>query len=115
MKKLGQFLRFDWDGFAEGKIFRVRSIKPWLDFEDKEKVLGVVVEAVIVEDRTFYDCKPGEEVSNIYEPISFKVRKSSVTVSVGDLVVPVGVKATVYGEFRNKLSVKADDIMVYEP
>ena len=115
MKKLGQFLRFDWDSFAEGKLFRVKSLKPWLDFEDKEKVLGVSVEVVIVEDRTLYDHKPGEDVSNLYEPISFKVRKPSVAVSIGDLVVPVGAKATVYGEFRNKLSVKADDIMVCEP
>lgn len=115
MKKLGQFLRFDWDGFAEGKTFRVRSIKPWLDFEDKSKVLGVVVETVIVEDRTYYECKPGEEASNLYESISFKVRKSSVTVGVGDLVIPVGVKANVYGEYRNMLSVKADDIIIFEP
>lgn len=115
MKKLGQFLCFDWDGFAEGKIFRVRSVKPWLDFEDKSKVLGVVVEAVIVEDRTYYDCQPGEEVSNLYEPISFKVRKSSVGVGVGDLAIPVGAKASVYGDYRNKLSVKADDVIIFEP
>lgn len=115
MKKLTQFLAFDWEGFAEGKIFRVRAIKPWLDFEDKQKTLGVVVEAVVVEDNTHYLCKQGEEVSNIYEPISFKVWKPSVSVAVGDLVVPVGVKATVYGEFRNKLSVKAANVILYEP
>jgi hypothetical protein len=43
------------------------------------------------------------------------VWKPSVSVAVGDLVVPVGVKATVYGEFRNKLSVKAANVILYEP
>lgn len=112
MKKLTQFLEFDWEGFAEGKVFRVRAIKPWLDYMDKQKVLGVVVESVIVEDNTHYLCKQGEEVSNVYEPISFKVWKSSVSVGVGDLIVPIGAKATVYGEFRNKLSVKAEDVVL---
>lgn len=113
MKKLKQFVYFDWEAFAEGKVFEVTNIKPWLDFKDKH-ALGVVVETVIVEDCTFYECAPGEQVTNRYQSLAFKIAKNAVSAKVGDRIDPVGVVATVYGDYADKLSAKADDIIVID-
>ena len=40
MKNLNQFIRFDFEQFAEGKVFQVNGVKPWKDYDNSEKVLG---------------------------------------------------------------------------
>ena len=110
MKKLHQFARFDWDAFAAEKVFSVTAVSPWVDFKDKTTVLGTAVEVAIVEDRTAYNCKPGEVVTNQFGKLTFKVPLKSVSVTLGDLVEPVNPVATICGDFRDKLSVKADDV-----
>lgn len=114
MKKLSQFLSFDIDRFLADKAIQVTEIKPWEDFERKGTILGTAVEVVILTDNTLYDCKPGETVSNRYEKFKIKVPKRSVSVTVGDFVAPINPVATVYGDRRDKLSVKADDIVVVD-
>lgn len=113
LKKLNQFLKFDWEGFANGKTFQVLSITEWLDYESKAH-MGKKYEALITKDITPYKLKDGEHVSNAFEKITFKVRKD-VNVPAGAFVMPVNVSATVYGEYRNQLSVTADDIKVITP
>lgn len=112
MKKLAQFLNFDIDGFLADKAIQVTEVRPWEDFEHKGSILGTTVEVVILTDNTQYDHKPGETVSNRFEKFKIKVPKRSVSVDVGDFVVPINPTATVYGDRRNQLSVKADDIVV---
>lgn len=114
MKKLKQFLTFNWPAFAEGKEFEVTNVKPWLDYENKKEVLGTVVETAIIVDNTDYDTEPGEQVTNRYQSVPFKIAKTSVSVKVGDHVEPIGVTATVYGDFSDKLSAKATDIIVVD-
>lgn len=113
MKKLNQFVYFDWEAFAEGKVFEVTNIRPWRDFKDKH-ALGIVVETTIVEDHTFYECAPGEQVTNRYQPLAFKIAKNAVSVKVGDRINPIGVVATVYGKYDENLSAKVDDIIVID-
>ncbi len=114
MKKLNMFLQFDWDGFAKDKSFQVTDLKPLRDREHNETILGTVVELVILKDETDYQAKPGEVVSNLYEKFRVKVPQISIDVRVGDFVELVNPVATVFGDYRNQLSVKADDILVLD-
>ena len=115
MKALLQFLVFLWASFAEGKIFKVTGIRPWLDYTTKQP-LGWQVDTVIAQDLTPYKSKDGKTISNLYEKVSFKVRSSTQpSVSIGDCVEPVDAECTVYGEYRNLLSVKCSDIRVVAP
>lgn len=114
MKKLNMFVQFDWDGFAKDKSFQVTDVRSLRDREHNETVLGTVVELVILKDDTDYQTKPGEVVSNLYEKLRVKIPRSSVDVQVGDPVVLINPTATVFGEYRNQLSVKADDILVLD-
>lgn len=113
MKKLDVFTRFDWEAFSKGKSFEVLSVNPWADYSNPGVILGTVVEVVITEDNTIYPpSKDGKTVSNRYEKLKFKIPKTSLAVAIGDVVEPVNAVATVYGDYRNQLSVKASDIKV---
>lgn len=115
LKKLNQFLEFDWGKFMAGKEFVCVNVSEWLDYETK-KHLGVKVEAAITKDDTHYETKNGEKASNIYEKLTFKVMKD-ITVPLNARIVPVGVKAKAYGDngFVTKLSITCDDIQVMQP
>ena len=112
MKKLNMFTYFDWEGFAKDKRFISTGIQPWKNFDSGEG-LGTMVEAVIAQDNTFYNNKEGEIISNIYEKLVFKVNKN-IDIPMGVEIRPLDVKATVYGEYRNKLSITAGDIEVVD-
>lgn len=113
MKYLTQFLKFYWQGFRSGKTFSVTGIREWVDYNTKEK-LGWCVDTVIVEDKTQYKTKGGEIGSNLYEKVTFKVTTAArPSVNVGDSVEPVGEPTcTVYGDFRNQLSVRCSGVQV---
>lgn len=113
MKKLNQFVKFLFEDFSRGKVYRVTGVRPWLDFTTKE-LLGTKVEVIVAEDNTVYDTKNGETVTNLYEKLSFKIKKD-VNIPVNARVIPVNPVAVVYGEYRNQLSVTADDIKVITP
>lgn len=113
MKKLSQFTKFLFAEFSAGKIYRVTRVYPWVDYETK-KPMGTKVDVVIAEDNTQYDTKNGETVTNLYEKLSFKIKKD-VNIPVNARVIPVNPVAVVYGEYRNQLSVTADDIKVVAP
>ena len=109
MKGLNQFIKFDWDAFAEGKTFIVTGISEYVDFDTKAH-LGTKVDCVIATDNTVYKFKDGEEFTNRFEKISFKVSKD-INIPIETRVVPKNAVATIYGEYRNQLSVKCDDIV----
>ena len=113
MKGLNQFLKFDWDSFAEGKQFIVTGISDYQDYETKAH-LGTKVDCVIAADKTPYVFKDGKEFTNRFEKISFKVSKD-MNIPLESRVMPKNVVASIYGEYRNQLSVKCDDIVVATP
>ena len=93
--------------FAKGKKFMVTEVTPWQDYNTKQ-VLGSAITVVIIEDNTEY----GKQGNNMYEKFKIKVRKQ-VNPSVNSLIMPTGeVEATVYGDYRNMLSVTCDDIRI---
>lgn len=110
MKKLSMFTYFDFDGFAKGKKFVSTGIQPLKDF-DSGKVIGTKVEAVIAQDNTNYGNKEGEVVSNLYEKLVFKVPKN-IDIPMSVEIRPVNAQATVYGDYRNQLSITAENIEV---
>lgn len=113
MKKLNQFLKFDMDTFSQGKLYQVVGIEPWNDFNTKAH-LGTKVTTVIARDKTPYKCKDGEVVTNLYEKLVFKIRKD-VQVPINSYIVPVNAVGVVYGDYRNQLSVTADDVRIMQP
>lgn len=111
MKKLSLFTRFNFEAFAADKKFLLLSQKPWTDYNSGE-VLGTKFELVITQDKTDYGTQPdGERVSNLYEKFTVKVAKN-ITMPLNVEVALVNPTASVYGEFRNNLSVVADGLKV---
>ena len=113
MKGLNQFLVFDWDSFAEGKQFVVTGISEYQDYETKVHI-GSKVECVIAVDNTTYAFKEGKMFTNRFEKITFKVSKD-VNIPLETRIMPKNVVASIYGEFRNQLSIKCDDIVLAAP
>lgn len=113
MKGLSQFLKFDWDAFSQGKLFTVTGLREYQDFDSKAHI-GTKVECVIALDKTAYSFKDGKEFTNRFEKITFKVSKD-VNIPLESRVIPKGAVASIYGDFRNQLSVKCNDIVVAVP
>lgn len=84
--------------------------REWKDFNTGE-VLGTKLDAVIAQDKTDYGTKEGEVVSNLYEKLTIKIPKV-ITIPMNVEVRLVNAKATVYGEYRNQLSIVAEDIKI---
>lgn len=111
MKKLNMFARFDFEAFARGKRFLLIGQKPWADYNSGE-VLGTKFELVITQDKTDYGTQPdGETVTNLYEKFTVKVPKK-LTLPLNVEIAIINPTASVYGEFRNNLSVVAEGLRV---
>ena len=111
-RHIREYEQFDLEGFLHYMELMVCNIAPWEDYTTKAR-LGTKVEVVITKDDTPY--QPGADGSvqtNLFEKLVFKVRKNEVAVKVGDFVVPKGGEATVYGDYRNQLSITADDVVI---
>lgn len=107
MKKLRQFLKFDLRRFLEGKTLVAIAATAWKG--EKGEILGSRVETVILADNTDYGT-PG--ITNQYEKLVVKIPKADFVVPNGAQVELVNGTATVYGDYSQNLSVKADDIRV---
>ncbi|WP_251447567.1 hypothetical protein [Vermiculatibacterium agrestimuris] len=107
MKGLVQFLEFNCDRFFVDK--RLVFVKAELWRED-EKIIGSKVTAQIVEDKTTYT---KEGTTNFGEQFVVKVRGvdpssfAKLKPLVTEVVISDVERATVYGEYRNNLSVIA--------
>lgn len=115
MNNLGQFTRFDAAAFLAGKKLQFVDKSNWLD-HDTGALLGTRVDLVIIEDGTAYkpkaDGTPAR--SNRFEKLTVKV-PGAVSLpedAMVELVNPVG---TVWGEYRNQLSLKADEVREIAP
>ena len=112
MKYLNQFSVFDLEKFLNGKKLVVTGCAPLKD-NDTGKVLGTRVSTVIFADNTEYRHKDGETGSNRFEKLNIKVSKI-ISVPENAVVIPVNAVGTIYGEFRNQLSIKAEDIRIVQ-
>lgn len=107
LKKLGNFLHFDWNSFSNEKRFLCLGVKEWKDYKTG-KELGIKLECVIAKDETDY----GEaDVSNIYEKLLIKVTKK-MDIPLNTEIKIIGANAKVYGDYNNMLSIVAEDIQV---
>ena len=96
LKKLSQFEHFD----AEGFFSRIGLI-----------VIGTAITTVIASDRHNYNASEGEIVNNLYEKIVVKIPKK-IDVVLNAKIKLVNPQAKIYGEYRNLLSVTADDVEI---
>ena len=107
MKGLAKFLRFDTAAFLRDKELQITARSELVEYGTGQHQ-GTKFTVAITADKTMYPSgKDGTgEYSNLFEKFTVKVFKD-INVPVGatvELVNPVG---TVYGEFRNQLSVRA--------
>ena len=111
MEYLYAYLRFDVAAFLRDKVLQATACGELVEFETG-KHLGTKVTVAIISDKTPYPPgKNGAVRSNLYEKFTVKVNKD-ISVPVGatvELINPVG---TVFGEYRNQLSVRADDVRI---
>ncbi|PLT57134.1 hypothetical protein [Mediterraneibacter gnavus] len=110
LKKLRYFEYFDAESFFDGKRFKVVGKQAWTDYKTKN-IIGTKLEVAIFVDKTDYGCEDGEVVSNIYEKLVFKVPKD-IDISMEVEVKPVNAICTIYGDYRNQLSIVCDDIEI---
>ena len=113
MRMLKQFTNFDLEGFLKDKVLLVTDCAPLKDYDNDEKVIGTKIEVTIFQDKTEYPQVNGRTISNRFEKFNIKVHKS-IDISLNSVVVPVNGKGTVYGDFKNQLSVTADDVKVVQ-
>lgn len=111
LKKLSRFQYFDIEGFLEKKKLMTIGVQEWKDF-DSQKVLGTKVEVVITVDKTDYGTTGGEIVSNLYEKLTIKIPAKLSNVPMNAEVRLIEPEAVVYGEYRNALSITANNIEV---
>ena len=94
MKYLNQFLKFAADPFFAGKVLTVTGFRAWLDHDTK--------------------AKDGMTATNLYEKVPLKM-EGKPSVSIGDSVLPINPVCTIYGDYRNQLSVRCDNVVVAAP
>lgn len=108
----GQFEKFGWQEFCGDKVLMVKNVAPMRNYDTGE-ITGTKVEALIIKDDTQYKPKAdGSVVSNLFNALSVKLPKQDVNVKIGDIVEFKNVTAKVWGDFRNELSVTAEDVTV---
>lgn len=112
---LYMYEEFNLEKFLHGKELSVTGCHPWTDFDTKRE-LGSVVEVAITKDSTEYPRKKaGDTRTNLYGTFRIKLPKLNYVVPVGAIITIVNGDPTVYGERRDQLSVKAEDVKVITP
>ncbi len=114
MKSLTQFEKFDIDSFLKGKVLLFVSESEYSKYENGEPVSreGMKAELIIMRDDTEY--REGRTNDNLYEKIFVKVptSKTSLGLELNEQVRIHDVKkATVYGKYRNELSIEAERVV----
>lgn len=111
LKKLSMFQYFDIENFLANKKLMTIGFQEWKDF-DTQNTLGTKVEVVIVEDKTDYGNVDGNIVNNLYEKLTVKIPAKLNNVPMNTAVRLINPEAVVYGEYRNALSITADNIEI---
>lgn len=110
LKKLNQFNYFDAEGFFSKLSLIAVGKSTWKEY-GTGTVRGTKVEVVIASDKHSYNTSNGEVVNNMYEKLTVKIPKE-IDVPTNAKVRLVNPEASIYGEYRNQLSVTAEDIEV---
>ena len=110
LKKLNQFNYFDAEGFFLKLVLIAVGKSVWKEY-GSDIVKGTKVEVVIASDKHNYNSSNGEVVNNMYEKLTIKVPKN-IDVPMNAKVRVINPEASIYGEYRNQLSVVAEDIEV---
>ena len=107
LKKLNSMQLFNNEEFFANKEYQLFNVEPWKDY-DSGKVLGAKYRVVIYADRSNYGGDVG--ISNAGESLTIKVKGDKAIQYDGKAryVRLINPRGTIYGEFRNQLSVKAD-------
>lgn len=115
LKMLSGFQKFDAERFFKEKQFLFTKLEEWNEGEDAEhmRTVGTKVTGVIFVDGTEY----GHDVKGVNEgeSITFKVRKSVSSFNNWKVFQTIFVvnqfdKVTIWGDFRNQLSVKVPNL-----
>ncbi len=113
MKGLKQFESFDLSRFLADKTLVVTAIGDWVDYNTKA-VCGKKVTCAITRDDTMYTpSKNGQPINNLFEKFDVKITSpNTVNVAIGDeVIVPADAMGSIYGDFGDKLSIKASGLM----
>lgn len=109
MKKLNLFNRMMMDEFLEGKVLMAMRSEEAVDFNTKD-IIGAKYTILIWQDHSPY--YEEDDISNAGETFFVKVigakPKAITQPTLVELIDPSG---SIYGEFRNQLSVKAKDVV----
>jgi len=109
-KKLGLFQHFEADKFLKDKTLLALAVEPFVN-DDKIQI-GYKVTVVVYDDSTDYG---NSDVTNAGD--SYKVKIQNMQMNQFELPVmvklvkPIG---TVYGDYREKLSLSAENIIALE-
>ncbi len=107
MKALTPYLEFNCDKFFAGKRLAYVKAEPW---RENEQTIGSRITLQIVEDKTEY---AKEGITNFGEQFVVKVRDleplsfSKLKPLTTEIVISDVERATVYGEYRNNLTLIA--------
>ena len=105
LSKLGHVKLFDNKGFFEPKTFMLMGEEPWKDFKSGKEI-GVKLNLIIWSDQSDYG---DPSVNNTGKPVVVKIANQTPDASVTPhLVRLINPQATIYGDYQNQLSVKAD-------
>ena len=108
MKKLKQFAPFNAQLFFSKIELQFTKVEP---IRENDKTVGFKYNLLICDDQHNY----GEESSlNIGEVIKVKIEdvNSNTNFTFGQKVELINPRASIYGEYQNQLSVKADDVII---
>lgn len=109
LKKLSHLLSFDNQEFFSKKSYLLFGSSKWVDY-DTNKVMGVKFKVVIYQDETNY----GDlSISNAGETLTVKVKGARDGYQGAPVPVRlINPRGTIYGEYRNQLSIIADDVEI---
>lgn len=108
MKKLRLFAPFDAKLFFSNIELQFTKVEP---IRENDKTVGFKYNLLICDDQHNY----GEESSlNIGEVIKVKIEdvNSNTNFTFGQKVELINPRASIYGEYQNQLSVKADNVVL---
>ena len=112
LKGLRNYEYFDADAFFEGKRLMVLRTFPWTDFPNKDNICGTKIETVIFEDNTDYG---DSEITNLFEKVVIKTTKKNLSIPAKTEIKCADIDGVLYGEYRNQLSLKCDNIKIVKP
>lgn len=110
LKKLNMFSYFDAEEFFSKLSLIAVSKSVWKEY-GSGNVLGTKVEVVIAGDKHNYNSQDGNVVNNMYEKLTVKIPKD-IDVPMNAKVRLINPQGNIYGEYRNQLSVTAEDIEI---